>query len=153
MICIPPKHTSDEQSSRPRSRHNAKPWPAQPSSSANSKQSNGQTHWLSNSSSGLVRHSSPAVEPDTMFANMCPHPFKGATLCAINLVVIGGKGQFTRPANHKETTRKQKKNQPDHEPEPQEPITTPTRQFAQNTREISLSPRSTSDTREVGSQS
>ena len=120
---------------------------------ASSKQSNGRAHQPSNSSSGLVRHSSPDVDPDNTFVNMCPHPFKRVTLCAINLVVTGGKGQFTRPADHKETTRKQKENQPDHEPEPQGPITTPTRPFAQNTWEISLSPRSTSDTQEVSSQS
>ena len=109
LICVPPKHASDEWFCRPRSRHNAKPWPAQPSSSADSKQSNGQTHRPSNSSSGLVRHSSPVVEPDNMFVNMCPYPLKGMALCTVNLLVAGGQRpvyQASKPqVNHKETEK------------------------------------------------
>ena len=64
---------------------NVKLRPAQPSSSASSKRSDGRLHQPSNCSRNLVRHSSPDDEPENTFVDLCPRPFKGVVLCATGI--------------------------------------------------------------------
>lgn len=76
---------------------NVKLRPAQPSSSASSKRSNGRSYRSSDDSKNLVRHSSPDNEPENTFVDLCPRPFKGVILCATGIEdKVGRSGNPTK---------------------------------------------------------